>query len=128
MIRQMSEQTKEHLCKMYNKFYQHSYFPEQRKTAIIIPKPGKSHSVSTNYRTIALTSCLCKTFERMLNKRLIDYLEMRGILASVQCGCRKNRCTMDHLARLENAIRNAFALREHIVSVFFDLERAYDMM
>ena len=33
---------------------------------------------------------------------------------------------MDHLVRLENEIRKAFALGEHMVSVFFDLERAYD--
>ena len=129
MIKKLPEKAMQHLCNVYNKFYQQSYFPQQWKTAIIvpIPKPGKCHSVSTNYRPIALTSCLCKIFERMLNERLMEYLEMEGILANIQCGCRKNRCTMDHLVRLENEIRKAFALGEHMVSVFFDLERAYDM-
>ena len=32
-------------------------------TVIPIPKPGKDHAEPTNYRPIALTSCLCKTRE-----------------------------------------------------------------
>ena len=44
-------------------------------TVIPIPKPGKDHAEPTNYRPIALTNCLCKTMERMINKRLIWYLE-----------------------------------------------------
>ena len=32
---------------------------------------------------------------------------------------------MDHLVRLESTIRKAFARREHLISIFFDLEEAY---
>jgi hypothetical protein len=34
--------------------------------------------------------------------------------------------TLDHLVRFETFIRNAFAKKEHAVSIFFDLEKAYD--
>ena len=34
--------------------------------------------------------------------------------------------TTDQLVRLESYIREAFFRREHVVSVFFDLEKAYD--
>jgi hypothetical protein len=34
---------------------------------IPIPKPGKDHSEPSNYRPIALSSCVCKTMERMIN-------------------------------------------------------------
>ena len=40
-------------------------------TIIPIPKPGKNHAETSNYRPTALTSCLCKTLERMINKRLV---------------------------------------------------------
>ena len=33
---------------------------------------------------------------------------------------------MDHLIRFETFIREAFIKKEHVVSVFFDLESAYD--
>ena len=46
-------------------------------TAIIIPVPklGKVISDPGSYRPISLTSCLCKTMERMINGRLTWYLE-----------------------------------------------------
>ena len=45
-----------------------------------IPKPGKDHAEPTNYRPIALTSWLCKTLERMINKRLVWYLESNNLI------------------------------------------------
>ena len=38
----------------------------------------------------------------------------------------KNNCTNDHFIRLESFIRDAFVKKEHVVEVFFDLEKAYD--
>src|SRR5207244_3800374 len=79
-----------------------------------------------NYRPIALTSCLCKLFEKMLNKRLVFYLESNDLLANTRSGFRKQRRTTDHLVRLESWIREGVVNREHVVAVFFDLEKAYD--
>lgn len=76
---------------------------------------------------MALTSCSCKSFERLINDRLIDYLEMTKALSPIQCECRKNRSTTDHLVRTEQSTRTAFATKEHLVSIFFGLEKAYDM-
>ena len=95
-------------------------------TIIPIPKPGKDHEEPSNYRPIALTSCLCKTLERMINKRLVWYLESNDLISPIQSGFRSGRSTNDHLIRLETFIRDAFGNREHVVSVFFDLEKAYD--
>ena len=33
---------------------------------------------------------------------------------------------MDHLVRFETFIRNAFVEKEHVLTIFFDLEKAYD--
>ena len=40
---------------------------------------------------------------------------------------RQGRSTLDHLVRFETFIRNAFAKKEHAVSIFFDLEKGYDI-
>ena len=62
----------------------------------------------------------------MINARLVWFLESQGLITNVQSGFRKQRSTHDHLVRLENFIRDAFLKKEHLVSVFFDLEKAYD--
>ena len=95
-------------------------------TIIPIPKPGKDSTNATNYRPIALTSCVCKTLERMINARLLWFLESQNLITNFQSGFRSQRSTNDHLVRLESFIRDAFIKREHLVAVFFDLEKAYD--
>jgi len=69
-------------------------------TVIPVPKPGKDTS---------LTSCICKVMERMINSRLVWYLERNKLISPVQCGFRKQRSTTDHLVRLESFVREAFA-------------------
>ena len=103
-------------------------FPEswELATVIPIPKPGKDHAEPNSYRPIALTSCLCKTLERMINVRLVWYLESNNLISPVQSGFRSERSTNDNLVRLETFIRDAFVAKEHVVAVFFDLEKAYD--
>ena len=69
---------------------------------------------------------ICKTMERMINRRLVWYLESHKLLTNVQCGFRSKRSTVDHLVRFETFCREAFIHNQHLVSVFFDLEKAYD--
>jgi potassium voltage-gated channel Eag-related subfamily H protein 8 len=64
--------------------------------------------------------------ERMINARLIWFLESNGLLSNIQYGFRQSKSLLDHLVRFETFIRNAFAKKEHAVSIFFDLEKAYD--
>ena len=53
-------------------------------------------------------------------------LEAADVIDVNQCGFRPGRTTLDHLVRLETFIREAFVHRQHCVSVFFDLQKAYD--
>ena len=84
-------------------------FPESWELATIIPipKPGKDHTEPTNYRPITLTSCLCKTLERMINARLVWYLEINNLISPIQSGFSSERSTNDNLVRLETFIRDA---------------------
>ena len=64
--------------------------------------------------------------ERMVNNRLVWYLEKNKIITPEHGGFRKQRSTTDHIIRLESFVREAFVNRQHAVAVFFDLEKAYD--
>ncbi|KAK3891761.1 hypothetical protein Pcinc_004364 [Petrolisthes cinctipes] len=62
----------------------------------------------------------------MVNVRLVYFLEQGDFLSPSQSGFRKHRSTIDALVRLEAAACEAFARHQHLVCVFFDLEKAYD--
>ena len=128
MLKHLPESSLQALLGIFNHIWTTGDFPEDWRlaTVIPIPKPGKDHAEPTNYRPIALTSCLCKTLERMINKRLIWYLESNNLLSRYQSGFRTGRSTNDNLVKLETFIRDAFVKKEHVVAVFFDLEKAYD--
>ncbi|MGL5407107.1 MAG: RNA-directed DNA polymerase, partial [Propionibacteriaceae bacterium] len=89
-------------------------------------KPFKDSFLPKNYRPIALTSCVSKIYERMVNARLVWYLDSKNLVSNRQFGFRKNRSTSDPLMFLTREIQNAFAVQNQTVAVFFDLEKAYD--
>ncbi len=94
---------------------------------IPIPKQTGRLTDSSAFRPIALTSCLCKVMERMINRRLLFLLEAKGLLSGQQSGFRNYRSTMDHLTNLEQCISEAFARNEFMVGVFLDIHKAFYM-
>ena len=60
----------------------------------------------------------------MINKRLICYLESNNLNTKFQSGFRAEHSTNDNLVRLETSVCDAFIKREHVVAVFFDLEKS----
>ena len=127
-LKQLPSCSLDFLLQAFNEVWVSGKFPTSWKQATIIPipKPGKDSTDPSNYRPNALTSCLCKTLERMINTRLIWFLESNGLITNFQCGFRSKRSTVDHLVRLETFVREAFIKKEHLTAVFFDLEKAYD--
>ena len=67
------------LLDIFNDIWETGKFPKSWEIATIIPipKPGNDHAEQTNYRPIALTSCICKTLERMINTRLVWDLQFK---------------------------------------------------
>ena len=128
MLKHLPSKSLQALLDIFNDIWETGKFPEswELSTIIPVPKPGKDHTEPTNYRPIALASCLCKTLERMINTRLVWYLESNNLISPAQSGFRSERSTNDNLIRLETFIRDAFIKKEHAVAVFFDLEKAYD--
>ena len=116
------------LLDIYNNIWNSNFFPPEWRQAVVIPflKPGKNLNDPSNYRPIALTSCICKLMERMVNTRLMWYLEKENFLSIDQYGFRKNGSCLDPLTMLDNDIGDAFSKKGFITAVFFDLEKAYD--
>ena len=128
MLKHLSTKSKTYLLEMYNQIWKRKEFINEWRTAIIIPipKPGKDPSNVNNYRPVSLTSCMCKTFEKMVNARLTWYLKENNIITEMQYGSIKNRSTLDPLIQLEQHIRSGFKRKVPTIAVFYDIEKAYD--
>ena len=121
MIKHFSSHVKKVLLSIFNIIWSRGSCPDDWKKAILtpIPKPGKDHSDPLSYRPIALTSVIGKVMERMVNKRLLWFLEANNLLDQVQSGFRKTRRTTDHLVNLESSINKGFTNKESTVAIFF---------
>ena len=126
MIKHTPDSTKSFILSLINRIYREHIFPKLWEMAKLLPfvKPGKDSSLPGSYRPIALTSCICKLMEKMVNARLMWYLERGQYLSPAQCGFRKMHSTTDVLVRMESSICKAFARKQHHVTIFFDLEKA----
>ena len=68
--------------------------------AMHIPKPCKDHSEPSNYGSVTLTSCICKTMEIMIKGRLEWFLVSKGLL-SIILGGFNHSMWGDHLLQFE---------------------------
>ena len=128
MIKHSHHTLKQQLLHLYNKIFMTGQFPTDWSSAIIIPipKPGKDHTDPNNYRPISLTNCLCKLLEKIINHRLVWFLENNKLINKYQFGFRKIRSTTDNLIILENEVQQSLNARNHFIAVFFDIQKAYD--
>jgi len=128
MIKHLGNYAKQKLLEIFNLSWQSGKFPDSWKEAIITPihKKGKDRHSKTSYRPISLLSCLGKTLERMVNKRLQYHLETNNLLNAAQSGFRKNRSTEDQITLLTQDIENGFQQKMKTVAVFVDLSKAFD--
>lgn len=55
--------------------------------------------------------------EKIINNRLIWYLEHNNLLTKEQSGFRNGRSTIDSLLNLEIEIQNAFDNRQHLIGL-----------
>ena len=87
---------------------------------------GKDKEDPNSYHPICLLRCLGKLLERVINRRLISFSEEQKILSPTQTGYQKHRSTEDQLAIIAQEIETAFEEKKKVVSVFFDLTKAFD--
>jgi len=121
MLKKFPDSTMDTLLGAINYIWTTGNFPPEWHLAIVIPiaKPGKDSTDPTSYRPIALTSCLRKVMERMINTRLVWYLKKLKLITPVQSGFRKQHSTTDQLVHLETFVREAFLNKQHTVAIFF---------
>lgn len=128
MLQHLPPSAKTTLLEIYNKIWNSGTIPNDWKEGIVvpIPKPGKNPMVIGNQRPITLVSCVGKLLEKMVNRRLVQVLEEKGVFGENQHGFRSGRGVDSYLADLEEEIQEANQAGKHFEFVALDLTKAYD--
>jgi len=117
------------MLQLFNKIWFTGKIPPAWLHSIVpIPKPNKPAHLPSSYRPMSLISNVGKLFEKMIVCRLNWFLEYHNVLHISQSGFRQRRKTTDRLLRLHDAIHKSMANKHNVVSVFIDIEKAYDMV
>ncbi|CAK1590642.1 unnamed protein product [Parnassius mnemosyne] len=102
-------------------------FPKAFKKSIIHPiyKGGDRDHVN-NYRPIAVLPALSKILERIINNRLVNYLEKHNFLSPSQYGFRSGKSSSDAIHDLTNYIVTNLDNGQKVLGIFLDLAKAFD--
>ena len=79
-----------------------------------------------NYRPISLLSIFSKIIEKVIYQRLFNFINTNNALFSSPYGFRKNHSTINAVTELVSHVIKAMNRKEHTISVFLDLSKAFD--
>lgn len=115
------------LCLLFNLSLKQGSFPDAWKISKVIPihKSG-SRSEVTNYRGIAILSCIPKLFESMVNK--VIYFYSKNCISGRQHGFFPGRSTVTNLAVFQNNLINSIIARVQVDVVYTDFAKAFDKL
>ena len=115
------------ILQIFNLILYKCYFPAIWKVGYIVPIfKGEDSFEPSNYRGIAITSCMGKLFTLILNDRLTHFLEERGFLKPNQIGFRKGYRTADHVFVLNSIINSYIRKGKKVYACFVDFSKDYD--
>ena len=83
-------------------------------------------STAKNYRPVSLLSVVSKVFEKLVNNRIVDHLEICCLFSDFQYGFRSFRSTVDLLTVVSDRIARAFSRSGATRAVALDISKAFD--
>ena len=115
------------LTTLINECFSKGVFPQSLKIARVTPLFKGGSKDSTNcYRPISIISPLSKLIEKLVSKRLIRFLNKYKVIYDNQYGFRSSHSTNHAIANISEKLRNNIDSKEHTVSMFLDLSKAFD--
>lgn len=115
------------LTHLTNLCFREGVFPDALKLAIISPvyKSGDKGDPN-NFRPISVLPAISKILEKLLNNRLITYLNKFNLLSQSQFGFRRGLSTEDAVTALTSIIIKQVDKGNKCLTVFLDMKKAFD--
>ena len=127
ILKQISHLISTPLSIIFNKSFRTGIFPGLLKISKINPIHKKdSKLLISNYRPISLLSNINKIIEKLMFKRLYDFLEKYKCIYDLQFGFRENHSTNHAIISIIQKIQDAIKNNNFAIGVFIDLQKAFD--
>ena len=118
-----AEFIKRHLSLIFNEPFKEGIVPNKLKSAIVHPiHKGDSSMICANYRPILILPILGKILEKLVHKRLINYLDKYELLFKHQYGFQKGKSTERAILHLyKNVVEAIEKKRKHVLFSWISL-------
>ena len=115
------------LCRLFNLSIVLGVYPSKLKMSKIIPIfKNDDRTDANNYRPISLLSNFNRLFEKMMYKRMQNFIQKHAILSSCQYGFPELHSTEHAILDIVNTIQSNMAKKLFSCGVFIDLKKAFD--
>nr|CAH7713322.1 unnamed protein product [Callosobruchus chinensis] len=117
------------LTKLINNVIATGIFPNELKTSKISPvfKEGSKKDVD-NYRPISVLSIFSKIVEKLMKKRMLQYISDTHHVDEYQYGFLRNSSTLSTAVDFINEVSKTLDNRMIAVVVYIDLKKAFDVV
>ena len=111
---------------LINRSLNEGVFPSSLQLAKVIPLyKNKEKDDLNNYRPISLLSSISKVFEKVIHKRLYNFLEHNEMLNPLQFGFRSKHSTIHAITKLTSDVLLGFENKQSTLAVNCDLSKAF---
>ena len=115
------------LTSIFNRSFSEGIFPQGLKQAKIIPIYKKNeHYKPGNYWPISLLNIFSKLLEKLMHKRVYDFLNKFEMLYEYQFGFRKGFSTNYALTEILENLRLDLEAGNFVIGTYLDLSKAFD--
>ena len=127
LLRELKSSVCDPLAIIFNKSLETGELPSSLKLAKIVPiYKSKDKEEFKNYRPVSLLPCISKILEKIIHKRLYNFLLLQNIFYESQYGFRPKHSTINAVTELSNHVINSIDNKQCTLAVFLDLSKAFD--
>ena len=127
ILKLLKNDISQQLSDIFNMSFLTGQFPSVLKIAKVIPIHKKQSKVDyANYRPISLLSNIEKIIEKLMYKRLSNFLDINNLIYSLQFGFQQKYSTTHALINLTESIRQTLDEGSFGCGIFVDLQKAFD--
>lgn len=127
MLKALADILAEPLSVLYNRSLREGTIPDDWKKAAVVPiHKGKELEAVENYRPVSLTSVPAKIMERLIRKRVAEYLTTNRLINPAQHGFTKGRSCLTNLLVAMDRITDALDRGDSVLIGYLDFQKAFD--